>query len=51
MWVKDIRNYDVNIYENDTLIYSGNVKDAPDDIKERETKSIKIDHKNLVIEL
>lgn len=51
MWVKDIKSYDVRIYENDTLIYSGNIKDAPEDIKEKETKSIKIDHKELVIEL
>lgn len=51
MWVKDIRSYNVEIYENGVLLYSGNVNDASEEIKQRETKNIKIEHKKLVIEI
>ena len=51
MWVKDIRSYDVEIYENETLIYSGNVNDASEEIKQKETESMKIEHKKIIIEV
>lgn len=51
VWLKDIRNYEVEVYENGNLVYSGNVNDAPDELKDRQTKSVKIDHKKLVIEI
>lgn len=49
MWVKDVRNYEVEIYEDEKLIYSGNVNDAPDEIKERETKTMSLEHKKILI--
>lgn len=51
MWVKDVRNYDVEIYEEDKLVYSGNVNDAPDDIKDRETKTMTLEHKKIFIHI
>lgn len=51
MWVKDVRNYYVEIYEGDNMIYSGDVNDVSDELKERETKTMKIDHKKLIIYL
>lgn len=51
MWVKDVRNYEVEIYENEKNVYSGNVNEAPEDIKDRETKTIKIEQKKLIIEI
>ncbi len=49
MWVKDVRNYEVEIYEEEKLIYSGNVNDAPEDIKQRESKTMKLEHKKILI--
>jgi hypothetical protein len=51
MWVKDVRNYDVDIYEGEKLIYSGNVNDCPEEIKQRETKNMTIGHKRIKIDL
>ncbi len=51
MWVKDVRNYDVDIYEGEKLIYSGNVNDCPEEIKKRETANMTIGHKRIKIEL
>ncbi len=51
MWVKDVRNYDVDIYEGEKLIYSGNVNDCPEEIKKRETSNMTIGHKRIKIEL
>lgn len=51
MWIKDIRNYDIKIYENGQEIYSGNVNDVPDDLKEKETKSVKLEQKIINIEI
>ncbi len=49
MWVKDVRNYEVEIYDGEKLIYSGNVNDAPDEIKEKETKTMNLEHKKILI--
>ncbi len=51
MWVKDVRNYDVDIVENEKVLYSGNINDAPDELKQRETKDMKISHKRLIIQI
>lgn len=51
MWVKDVRNYDVDIYEGEKLVYSGNVNDCPEEIKQRETLNMTIGHKRIKIEL
>ncbi len=51
MWIKDIRNYDVKIYENGQEIYSGNVNDVPGEIKEKETKNVKMEQKIIIIEI
>ena len=46
MWLRDIKNYDVEIYKNDELIYSGNIDDIPE-----ETKTMNLIHKKVIIEL
>ncbi len=51
MWIKDIRNYDVEIYNNDELVYKGNVDEVPQELKECETSSISMAHKKLIINL
>ena len=51
MWVKDVRNYDVDIYEGEKLLYSRNVNEWPEEIKNRETKNMTIGHKRIKIEL
>lgn len=51
MWIKDIRNYDVEIYEDGKIIYSGNINDVSDDLKEKETKNVKIEQKIIIIEI
>ncbi len=51
MWVKDVRNYEVDIYEGEKLLYSGEVNDAPDELKKRETKTMRLEHKKIIIEL
>ena len=51
MWIKDVRHYEIEVHENGNIVYSGNVHDAPEEIKEKETKSMKIDHKKIVIEI
>ena len=37
--------------EGENLIYSGNVNDCPEEIKQRETKNMTIGHKRIKIEL
>lgn len=51
MWLKDIRNYNVKILDGDNIIYSGNVDNAPEELKEKETKSVKLEQKILIIEI
>lgn len=51
MWIKDIICYDVDVYENDDVIYSGNIDDIPQNLKEREIDDMKIDHKRIKIKL
>ena len=51
MWIKDIKNYDVEIYKKEELIYSGNIDNASDEIKNNETETIKLEHKKLIIEI
>lgn len=51
MWVKDVRNYEVDILEDGKVLYSGNVNDAPNDLKQRETKNMKIVHKRIIIDI
>ena len=49
MWIKDIRNYDIEVYKDDNMIYSGNVDNAPEEIKQYEAESAKIEHKKIKI--
>ena len=51
MWIKDIRNYDIEVYKDNSVIYSGNVNDAPDDVKNYECKNAKIEHKKIIIKV
>jgi len=51
MWLRDIKNYDVEIYKNDELIYSGNIDDIPEEMKGYETKTMNLIHKKVIIEL
>lgn len=51
MWIKDIKNYNVEIYIENELIYSGNIDNAPDDIKQKDTNKINLEHKKLIIEI
>jgi hypothetical protein len=51
MWVKDIRNYEVEIHQNGQIIFFGNVNDVSDELKETETKNITIEHKKLIVEI
>ena len=51
MWVKHVRNYEVDILEDGKVLYSGNVNDAPDDLKQRETKNMNIVHKRIIIDI
>lgn len=36
------RLLDIEVYENDNLIYSGMIEDAPDEIKKKMYKNIKL---------
>lgn len=51
MWIKDIRNYEIEVYRNDELVYSGNANDAPDDIKNAESQEAKMGHKKIIIKI
>ena len=51
MWIKDIRKYNVQVYKDKELLYSGMVDDAPEEIKRQETESMRIEHKCLIIEV
>ncbi len=51
MWIKDIRCYNVDIYQNNDIIYSGNIDNVPLELKEREIEDMKIDHKKIIIKL
>ncbi len=51
MWIKDIRCYDVDIYQNEDIIYSGNIDDSPAELKEIEIEDMKIDHKRIKIKI
>ena len=51
MWLRDIKNYDVEIYKNDELIYSGNIDDIPEEMIGYETKTMNLIHKKVIIEL
>lgn len=51
MWVKEIKKYNIKVYENGDLKYSGPAEDAPEEIKSRETKSMSFDKKFIVVEI
>jgi len=51
MWVKDVRNFNVDIYDGERLIFSGNINDCPEEIKQRESANMTIGHKKIIIEL
>lgn len=51
MWLRDIKNYEVEIYKDDELIYSGNIDDLPEEMKGCETKTMNLVHKKVIIEL
>lgn len=51
MWIKDVRCYDVDIYQGEEIIYSGNIDDAPVELKELEIEDMKIEHKRIKIKL
>lgn len=51
MWLRDIKNYEVEIYKDEQLIYSGNIDDLPENMKGYETKTMNLVHKKIIIEL
>lgn len=51
MWVKEIRRYNIEVYENGDLVYSGPAEDAPDKIKNKQTKSTSFEKKAIKIEI
>ncbi len=51
MWIKDVRNCEVEINENGNVIYTGNVDNVEEDIKNKEAKSMRIENKKIIIEL
>ncbi len=51
MWVKEIRKYNIEVYEDGVLKYSGPSEEAPQEIKSRETKKIDFDKKVIKIEV
>lgn len=51
MWIKDIRNYEIEVHDGDNIIYRGNVDECPEDIRNKEAKDMKIGHKVIIITL
>ena len=51
MWIKDIRNYNIEVYKDGELIYDGEVNEAPEEIKKYECKNSKLEHKKIIIEV
>lgn len=51
MWVKEIRLFNIEVYKEGELVYKGKVEDAPDDIKNAETKNMTFEKKFIKIEI
>lgn len=51
MWLRDIKNYEVEVYKDGELIYSGNIDDIPEEMKGYETKNMSLQHKKVIIDL
>ena len=51
MKIKEIRLYDIDVYKNEELIYSGMAESAPEEIKMSDAKNISITHKRIKIDI
>ena len=51
MWIKEIRLYNIEVYKDGELVYKGEAEDAPDEIKNLETKSSSFEKKVIKIEI
>lgn len=51
MWIKELRTYDIEVYKDNELIYSGSVDEAPEEIREIETTNLTFQKKNIRIDI
>ncbi len=51
MTIKDFNLLQIEVYENDNIIYTGMSEDVPDDLKERKIQIQGIDGKKVKIKL
>ena len=51
MKIKEFNLLEIDVYDNDKLLYSGKCEEAPEELKQREIKIDKIQGKKLIIKL
>ena len=51
MTVKDFNLLEIDMFENDKLIYSGMCEDVPAELKDKQIRIKDIDNKKLIVEI
>lgn len=49
MWIKELKNYEIEVKKDGETIYKGNSDDAPEEIKKMETEEVKFGKKQIDI--